>query len=231
MAGERVEFDIWSVPLSGELCEFIGAFIGDGFTNAYGKHYFFEITGNSELDREYLFYLANMACRLFDGIKPNFYRVKNKRAIRLRFHSKFLFRLFTERFQFHKGVKSHTVCVPEEILCSGEKNVFAVVRGIFDTDGCVFFDKRKIYKKPYPRITLQVVSRPLYLNLKEILGAYFKVHSAELKRAYCIEVYGHKQLEAWMSLIGFSNQRHLNRIKDAVKPMGGIEPPTSTLPR
>ncbi len=88
-------FDL-ALPLSKELCEFIGAFIGDGFTNKYGRHYLVEITGDSAFDEEYLDHLAGNVFMLFDGLRARFFRVKNKRAIRMNFHSKQLFRLLTE---------------------------------------------------------------------------------------------------------------------------------------
>lgn len=40
----------FNMPLSEELCEFLGAFIGDGFTGKYGKTYWTELTGDKTLD-------------------------------------------------------------------------------------------------------------------------------------------------------------------------------------
>lgn len=216
-------FDL-DIPLSKELCEFIGAFIGDGFTNKYGRHYLIEITGDSVFDEEYLNYLAENVSRLFHGLKAHFSRVKNKRAIRLKFHSRQLFRLLTERFGFPKGLKCHSVRIPEEILNSSEENIFSTIRGIFDTDGCIFFDKRKVYLKPYPRISLQVVSRDLSTQLQEFLSRYFSIHKGKNRQNYFTEIYGQKQFEVWMSLIGFSNQRHLNRIEKAISLWGDSNP-------
>ena len=49
-----------------------------------------------------------------------------------------------------------------------------IIRGIFDTDGGVFLDKRKIYKTKYPRIIFQTVSKPLFEQLSSILSKNFK---------------------------------------------------------
>jgi len=41
------------IKLTKELCEFIGAFIGDGFIGKYGTHHILQITGDTHLDYNY----------------------------------------------------------------------------------------------------------------------------------------------------------------------------------
>ena len=219
-------------PLSVELCEFIGAYIGDGFQDR-GK--VIGIVGNKELDLEYLRHLNEIVFSLF-GFKGKFIERKNKNAVDLRIYSKRVLELLTARFGFPNGEKTYTVQIPKEILENHEKFVFATIRGIFDTDGCVFFDKRKIYLSYYPRITLNIASKPLADQLKQFLSNYFAVSFRTQKRknpnksqTYYVEVYGHSQLNKWMELIGFSNKRNLNQIIKW-KPLVGIEPTISPLP-
>ncbi len=224
-------------PLSTELCEFIGAVIGDGcITASAGKRtrplYCVNITGDAKLDKNYLTNtLPAIIERLFN-ITPCIYFRKKKRAMTLNFHSKMLFKMFTNRFNFVSGNKTFSVTIPDEILLAGSEFIFATTRGIFDTDGCVFFDLRKKYKKPYPRITLNIVSQPLFIQLKDFLSKYFSLYTQHnVKRnSYYVEVYGHKQFEKWMRLIGFSNQRHLSRIRGNYELRPGVEPGTSSLP-
>jgi len=204
------------IPLSKELCEFIGAFIGDGYTNKYNKRYLVELTGDKNLDIDYFTnILAKNICSIL-GINWSSTNHTNKNALRVFFHSKLLFKLLTERFKFPVGKKCYTVKIPEEILTAEEKFLYATIRGIFDTDGCVFFCQRKIYKKPYPRVTLQIASEPLYLQLSKFLAKEFSLYcyANRGKRKYVIDIYGHAQLEKWINLIGFSNKRHLDRIKE-----------------
>lgn len=219
------------MPLSEELCELVGAFIGDGCTDSYvTKHgkskYHLSIIGDSTLDREYhLGKLSAIVKDLFGVVTKAYFR-NDKNAMQLNIYSKRVFRLFTERFGFPIGVKTYTVKIPEEILNSEERLIFATIRGIFDTDGCVFFDKRSPYKKPYPRIALQIVSGPLFLQLKSVLSNHFFLytHHSQKRGTYTLEVYGHEQLSKWMKLIGFSNKRHLNKIEEKYKPLAGIGP-------
>ena len=45
-------FDL-NQPITKELCEFVGAFIGDGHTNKYGRHFIIGFAGHANLDYEY----------------------------------------------------------------------------------------------------------------------------------------------------------------------------------
>lgn len=209
-----------SIPLSTELCELIGAIIGDGYVDSHvdekGKSkYHIQIVGNSTLDKDYLLITLSTIAKNVFGINTNHYFRKDKKALNLNLHSKQLFVLLTKRFGFPIGPKTFTIKIPEEIMNSEEKFVFATIRGIFDTDGCVFLDKRKIYNKIYPRISLQTVSEPLFLQLKGFLSKHFSLYTYHnIKRHnYYVEVYGHKQVEKWMKLIGFSNSRNLRKVE------------------
>jgi len=211
------------VPLSKELCELIGAIIGDGCVDGHIRNgnstYHMSITGDAERDKDYLTNKIPSIISLLFNIPTHIYFKKDCRAIALNFNSKQIFTLLTKRFGFPAGAKTFTVKIPDEIIQAGEEFIFPTIRGIFDTDGCVFFDKRGKYKMPYPRITLQVVSEPLFLQLKQLLSAHFSIytHNNTKRHNYCVEVYSHKQLEKWMRLIGFSNQRHLDRIRAVTK--------------
>ena len=228
----KYKFDL-NMELSNDLCEFIGALIGDGFTGKYGKTYWTELTGDLRLDYNYLTnVMTNYSIQLFNGLAPRTTIVEKKNTIRKIFNSKQLHQILTQRFGFPVGVKCYTIKIPKEIMNSKEEFIFSTVRGIFDTDGCVFFDKRKIYNKAYPRIVFQTASKPLYLQLKESLERHFSLYARKKKTRdiYLIEIYGHKNLKKWMKLIGFSNKRHLDKIEKYFKPIARIELATSTLP-
>ena len=129
--------------------------------------------------------------------------------------------MLKDRFKFPKGKKVYSVKIPEEIMNGKKELLYATVRGIFDTDGCIYFDKRARYRKPYPRITLQIANKALFLQLKSILNKEFKVYASERSnRKFYIEIYGHEQLQKWMSVIGFSNPRHSDKINAPVAQPG-----------
>lgn len=204
----------FDIELSPEICELIGAFIGDGFFNCYrNKLYQIEFSGDSRYDLDYYNNrIIPIIKEIIPDINPRIYK-REANSVRIVFYSKKLFCFLRDYFSFTPGRKTHVVKIPEKIL-NNIKFIYPTIRGIFDTDGGVFFDKRSRYKKPYPRIIFQTVSKNLHGQIVKYLTKDFKIYSffGEKRKVYGIEIYGHNQLKKWMSLIGFSNRRHLNKI-------------------
>ncbi len=220
----RVNIDM---SLTEDLCEFIGLIIGggciDGYANKSGKSYnHFSITGDSELDINYLTNKVPSIMQNIFGMQPKVTFRKDSQAIVLKFYSKQIFDLLTKRFGFIAGNKTYCVTIPTEILNAGEKYVFATIRGIFDTDGSVYLDKRRVYAKPYPRIVLSTTSKPLFLQLKSLLNKHFSLYVLEMAASsskneapkYYLVIYGRRQMKKWRELIGFSNEQHLKKIRE-----------------
>lgn len=213
------------MPLTPELCEFIGAVIGDGcvsgFLKANGKsNYHISITGDSRLDKNYLTEkMPNTVMKLF-GVQahPSFRTAKN--TVVLNIYSKKIFKILTLRFGFIPGRKAFTVTIPKEIMDSKKELLYSTIRGIFDTDDCVYLDKRKAYKVPYARIHIVTHSKFLFEKLASILSQEFALytHSSQTlwSTRYDIVIYGNEQVELWMSRIGSSNERHLNKLRPVV---------------
>lgn len=197
-----------------DFYEVIGAFIGDGFLNKYGNSYIIQFAGDSRYD--FCYYknkIIPVISRLFDR-KP-FIRTKGN-CMWITFHSKQLFYVLIKRFHMPKGKKVYTVKIPEEILKDKNKLIYTL-RGIFDTDGCIFVDKRKTYKKLYPRIALQLTNKPIIEQIHLALSSLnIKCGISEKTRgnAYTIQINGFKEVKKYINIIGFSNKRHLDRIKN-----------------
>ena len=214
LRGEH-SFDI-NLELSAELCEFVGAFIGDGFTGHYGSYYLTQFIGDARCEWEYFSRrLAPIAQRLFN-VAPHFKVREN--TLYMSFYSKSLYSLFTERFQMPPGRKNLIVKIPGEIIKKGQNFVTATLRGIADTEGTIYFDLRPIYKVPYPRIQICTTSLPLAHQIRKLLEELeFSIYVREDKRRVSpvshIEVYGSSQLLKWLREIGFSNTKHLNKIR------------------
>lgn len=227
----------FSLDLTPGICEIVGAFIGDGSFNIYqNKLYQVSFAGDSRYD---IHYYTNIVIPIIKSIvpdiNPHFYKQsKKEHSQRIVFYSKKLFIFFRDYLGFVPGKKSHTVKIPERIMNSGDLLINATVRGIFDTDGCVFIDRRRKYKLPYPRICLQIVSKPLYDQLLPYLYSRFSLYTRfnEKRHIYIIEIYGINQVKRWMSLIGFSNKRHLNKLASIAqlvqeRDIGNVEVPGS----
>ncbi len=216
----RYDIDL-NMPLSLDLCEFIGAFIGDGHLSR--RKYTLGFAGDKRHDWAYLLtWLAGIAYSLFDGLPHRTRMIKDGNGMSITFNSKGVFDLFTRRFGFRSGRKCYTVRIPEEICSASESNLYAAIRGIFDTDGCVFLDRRPAYKTPYPRILLEIASKGLHEQVVSVLSSEFTLHTGIRKakgnhsESYYLGIYGTKQLDKWMQLIGFSNERHLGKVREAL---------------
>jgi intein/homing endonuclease len=208
----RYKFDI-NLPLSKELCEFIGAFIGDGFTNRYGYNCMTQITGHKQLDKHYY---INTLIPIIKSISPNANPLIYIRpdAIRLTINSKEFHNLLTTRFGFPSGKKTFSVIIPEEIINSNNCYLInACLRGIFDTDGCVAFDRRKIYKTPYIRIVLQMESKELIKQIHSLLQnqGIKSTITTDLRK---IQINGTENCRKFVKQVGFSNKRHLDKLKN-----------------
>jgi len=195
-------------PLSKELCEFIGAIIGDGFTNKYGTHYITQFTGHRKLDYNYYKkHIIPLSKKIFDLREKT---VEKDNWIRVNFYSKELFLLLTKRFNIPRGKKSKTVKIPSEILNSNKDFLRKTIRGIYDTDGYFYYDKRKIYKNPYPIIDLHMNNLPLLEQIKECL-LKFKIKSTIRAKQTHLLIYGKVETKRFLEDIGFKNQRHLSK--------------------
>ncbi|MFH1182382.1 MAG: LAGLIDADG family homing endonuclease [Candidatus Woesearchaeota archaeon] len=210
-AGPKYKFN-FDMLLTEQIAEFIGAFIGDGFTNYYGNSYIVQITGDSRLDRAYY---SDTLIPYIKTMCPESNPIINSynNTLRLTINSKEFHELLTQRFGFERGKKAHTVKMPREILGSNNWRIINhCIRGIFDTDGYVFFDRRKAYEIPYLRIGLQMVSKDLIQQINQLLlqqGIRSKITS----KGDRIQINGLDECRKIVNTVGFSNSRHLNKLK------------------
>ena len=199
--------------LSIELCEFIGAFIGDGFTGNYQNHYTTQFTGDRRYDYGYYEQvIIPISKQLFNNI--NCYISEKDNTLRVKYYSKALFLFLTEQFNLPPGLKVYTVKIPYIIIEHGKDYVFPTLRGIFDTDGCIFYDKRPIYKKPYPRIEIKLINETLILQIRDLLTQYGFSPAINGKKTV-VYLYG-KQVDFFFEQIGSSNSRHLKRFEEGL---------------
>ncbi len=211
--GVKYDFNI-NMPLSEELCEFLGVIIGDGCTNKYGHMYQTQIAGDNILDKEYHNNLSQISRNLF-GINPRM--VSRPKGLYLNIYSKRVFELLTERFKIPKGVKCYTVKIPTEIFEAPEEMLNFVLRGMFNADGGVGVDRRKAYKKPYIRVNYTSISEGLIDQVHSILERYNISHSVHSQinpngKIQQIQINGERNVKIFLKKIGFSNPRHLKKV-------------------
>ncbi len=196
------------MKISEEMSELIGAIIGDG--NIY-KNRYVEISGDRILDLDYFKQRLSPIIRKELSYTP-FIRT-GPFGVRLRINNKnFTFFLNKLGIQSGKG-KTYNVRIPT-VISKSRKRSKACIRGIIDTDGCLAFDKRRVYRTPYPRILLHIRNRGLSIQLYQIFLAKgfkptFSIHNTRFGEAYTVYLNGRVQVLKYIKEIGFSNNRHL----------------------
>jgi len=205
------------IPLGEELSYFIGLFIGDGFTNKYQRYHIIQFTGDKRFEGDFYRGLITQYSRQLFNLNPTIYEGKNTNALRFNLYSKELFHLITQRFKISAGRKSKKVLIPQKILDSRPEILKACIRGLYDAEGCVFFDKRKLYKKPYVRIELHMHNLQILKQVSKILSL-FEIENTlgSFKDNLRVVVYGKEQVKKFVKEVGFSNPKHLSKLKSLI---------------
>lgn len=122
-----------------------------------------------------------------------------------------------------------------------DKNLLAkCIRGIADTDFCLFFHKTSKTKYGSPQISCVMNNEKLLRNIAK----YISMFGIEVKTKFNVRrkrndkeliehqlvIYGKHNLEKWMNYIGFSNPKHLSKYK-LWKLSGNCPPGTTTTKR
>ncbi len=229
------------VELSPELAEICGIHAGDGYMRLREKNRGeVDISGHLE-ERDYY---DNHVIPLFNNVfnlgisgkafsRGSYGFITSKKEVRDALLS----------LDFPAGKKSKIVRVPKAILESKNIKLYgAFLRGLFDTDGNLYFRKSYVgisnFNKKYnhyPIIKLTTISRFLaediikMLHEMDIIFYYsmFDPKKTNENREYLIIVNGVNGLEKWMELIGIKNPVKLSRY--LIWKKFGFCPPHTTL--
>lgn len=201
------------VKINAELAELIGAHIGDGSMGFYQGHPVISFFGHPIEDKEYVISILKIYEKYF-GIKANLRKWSG--VIGFQFFSKDVFNFF-KSLNIPTG-KKHNAEIPLIIMKSNKKILASFIRGIFDTDGTVYFERKN--GKYYPRIQLKITSKAVAMQIFEILNRNFEIRATLYKRrerpnwkvSYFVEIRGVKNLVVWIKKIGFRNIKNLSKV-------------------
>lgn len=139
--------------------------------------------------------------------------------------SKLLFEFLTHKIGLPPGPKHPSLRVPS-IFKADETLMSFFVRGLFDTGGCVYFSKKQNSVSYYPVISCssktdffmrQIANFLKSKNFRVYEYYNYKFKDARNKRGYTIksgiQLSGRQNLQNWVSLINFSNPKHLQKIE------------------
>ena len=195
-----------------KYAELLGLMAGDGCLSRSGGHYIIYIAGHKIDDLDYH---EKITKDLFKTIFEKDVKIgfrKDQLCLFIRFSDKKIFEELAKYLPI--GFKYEKLKIPSEVLVQKEY-FFAFVRGVVDTDGCVVFSKQHKTYRYYPRIEITSKSKEFLLSISLELKKYGFYTSVSHKgnMAYRLEIPGYKNLKRWMESIGFSNQKHLEKIK------------------
>jgi intein/homing endonuclease len=225
------------------LAEDIGIQIGDGslpliVDNRGVKKYVVGCYGNISEDRNYMKNIViPLKNKLFNiNLKMNDHPTGG--VCYIKFESKAIF-TFYEKIIGLKTGKKKEISIPEIILNAPSEIKLACIRGIADTDFCLSFKKKYKEYHDYPVLHLGCNSKILVKQLNEILKKSginsntvfdqecFDKRTGKTYIKHYLFISGKKQLEKWMSLIGFHNSVYVTKYLFWKK--FGFYPPKITL--
>ncbi len=197
--------------------ELAGAIMGDGHLKfSPEKHYYgITISGDLTEDRDYIVNLAKLITSLL-GKSPVIKERVKYGVVYLELSSKELLYFLVEKCGFICNKEKRINGAPKIVLKTTDSSkLTAFIRGLFDTDGTIFFGKKGTYSTHvYPMIELKMSNYALITDAQRILrslGFEPRVRCAGSPTDYCLYLSGTKNLSKWMSNIGFSNPKHLTK--------------------
>ena len=208
-----------------QLAEICGIHAGDGYLRNDGKRRELDISGNVEEKSYYDHHVIPLFQKIFNiKIQGKFFPSRNTYGFVIR-DKKII--EFMHRLGFPFGKKTTIVEVPQMILNTNNKIVKSrFLRGFFDTDGSLTFDKRHKgkyveFKRKYhyyPRIILSTVSEKLHRQCSLLLKHLNIHHTSQTcepkgvrNTRYRIWIFGNIQLQKWLKIIGCKNMGKLTR--------------------
>ena len=197
-----------------ELAEEIGIHIGDGSMNFYSGKGLYQLRGHKFDDKShYNQRIAYLFKKLF-GININ---LKNYKDV-------YGFQLWNDElvtFKINLGLpfgKKIEMNIPSKIFYSKELMI-SFLRGIFDTDGCLYLERKR--NNLYPRIEISSTSFNLINDISFILGYLdyrFSINVIKRKNPnwrtlYRVIIRGNVMVHKWFLEIKPMNSKHQIKYK------------------
>ncbi len=188
-----------------ELAECLGLLIGDGCITGYQV----SVSLSSLVDTEYARFVENFFIRLF-GICPRVSIRDNANCITVTTSSVRLVE-FLKSLGLPQGHKiRHNLKIPDWVLEDSAYSA-ACVRGIFDTDGCIFMEKHHINGRSYayPRMSFVSASNYLRTDIYNVLKGLGFEPRIRNNRSVTLEKLA--DIAGYFKIVGSSNPKHLER--------------------
>lgn len=204
-----------------QLAEFVGIMLGDGHIGIYNTkfkdkikvHRTLKVTLDSR-NKEYASYVSQLLSEvLLTEIHHSYKKTEN--AVDLATHKKELLDFALNDLGLAQSPKWNKMKIPEK-YSSGELSLY-VLKGLFDTDGCLSVFNNN--GTSYSRIEIRLCPSPAQEQINKILNEYNFIYTIQnLERGKSrIRISGKNQLQKWFNLIGSANPIHLNKAKKLIE--------------
>jgi len=198
------------------LAELLGILAGDGHIGKYQT----TVTTNAKTDYEHAEYVASLFKKVFSVDAPLRQR-RDENAVVVTVSSKEVGRLLVRKGMVMGHKIQGSLRMPAWVrLQKRFRDTF--IRGLFDTDGCVYIDKHKIRGKEYKNIGLAFANRclPLLADFKGTLLEY-GLHPTQ-KTKYTVFLRREKDIYQYFSIFGSSNPKHMRKFEEYRSCKGGV---------
>ncbi len=197
-----------SIPeVSSELAEYVGVILGDGGISAAQV----TVTLHHKDDLEYAAFVTNLTERLF-SVKPSVYHLEEK-SVNVIVVSRVELVRYLNSIGLQTGNKvAHQVDMPDWVKENSEFSI-ACLRGLIDTDGCVFTHAyaSKNHEYSYKKIDFTSASAPLRNSVFAILQSLGMNPRLTNRNGVRLESKG--DVTRYFEIIGSHNPKHLNRYR------------------
>jgi intein/homing endonuclease len=211
--------------ISEDLAEETGWHIGDGSMNYYkngGKPKgIYQLRGHIEDDREHYFARIKPIFKSLYGLDVSLREMPSTRVFGFQIWNNDIV-AFKHKLGLPLG-KKFELEIPKAFLAD-KKYILACIRGIFDTDGCLYLEKKN--GKLYPRMQISTISIKLADQLVSVLNSFgfraTKQIDDSIKEgnrlvSYIVTIRGVEMLHKFFSEIKPQNLKHLEKYKRFVE--------------
>ncbi len=191
------------------LAEEVGMHLGDGYLS--NSKYEFRLKGNKSDERDYYHnFVKGLYKKLFNlDIELREY----DSTYGFEIYSKALHNFKAKILELSTGRKDN-IKIPEKLMVNDVSILTSFLRGLFDTDGNVYFQSRYGYKNYYPSISIAQKSEKLIKDISSLLKMLgFNPSLYKGKDFHALNIYGVQSLKKFLDLIGFHNPKHLSKIE------------------
>lgn len=194
---------------SKELAEFVGIVLGDGGITQRQV----TISLHDKDDREYAKFVVRLVEKLFD-VPVGTYHKKKDSVVNFIISRRELVRFCIEKLGLKEGNKiKQQVDIPQWIKQDKMYSI-ACVRGLLDTDGCVFNHRYKVKGKlySYKKLSFTSYSQPLRNSVFCILKGL--ALNPRLAQDRDVRLDAQKDMRQYFQIVGSNNPKHLKRYKN-----------------